>query len=338
MADESIFKLVQEGPRANHQVIHRVAVPQKGKDPHWGQMDQVAGILAPSNARDEMVRKGLQPKDHIRQYRDAVKQDSEINRLKKEIEAAGASEPKRSQKYAHVKSTIGTTLRTMSQGSLIQRDDDIQLDSPEIPGLSRRTENLHVDVDSKGRQAPKREPIAGRRASVGNTGARAAKTDRDRGPSKAAVPRATEARARPEASAKNFVLDNFQAAPAAYRPPPEKKVSKQDKHLASHVQGKVPDYLKDRKMEIEERKRREALAARPPDAPPGLRLLPNDERQETLAALNSKKAELEKQYSQLSMTSTTVSANQRRKGLDDQLREVEGAIAIFSKTKVFVAE
>mmetsp|Transcript_4377 Transcript_4377/g.9529 ORF Transcript_4377/g.9529 Transcript_4377/m.9529 type:complete len:296 (-) Transcript_4377:57-944(-) len=136
-------------------------------------------------------------------------------------------------------------------------------------------------------------------------------------------------------SGRNFVKENFARAPGMHKPAQGKAP---DKHLGKHKAGSVPTYLKNRKAELDEQKEMERLASLPREAPPGLRLLPEAERLETLAALQQKKSELERMFASLSMTSTTLAHRSRVNGLEQQLKEVESAIGVFSKVKVFVAE
>jgi len=102
--------------------------------------------------------------------------------------------------------------------------------------------------------------------------------------------------------------------------------------------GKIPDYLIKRRLEAEERKEAERLLAEQEVIPPGMKLMSEEERVSTLELLQSNADQLVDALSKLSLTSDTLRQRQREQGLREKLEEVEGALKIFRKKKVYITE
>jgi len=111
---------------------------------------------------------------------------------------------------------------------------------------------------------------------------------------------------------------------------------RQNELLESHQFGEVPTYL--RKRQDQWREDEEYRIANTPDPamPPGHRQLPEQERTQTLGLLQKKLNELTSQMSRLPIGADTVRVRQQKVALENQLTEVEEAIKIFSRPKVFV--
>ncbi|XP_013399062.1 enkurin domain-containing protein 1-like [Lingula anatina] len=111
---------------------------------------------------------------------------------------------------------------------------------------------------------------------------------------------------------------------------------KKEEELQQYERGKVPKYLQDRKQqwkkEIEDR-----IKNRPdPDLPPGHKLMPKEERLVTLGQLKETQAELLRQLNSLPIRSDTLRVRTKKEELETKMAEVEEAIKIFSRPKVFV--
>lgn len=65
-------------------------------------------------------------------------------------------------------------------------------------------------------------------------------------------------------------------------------------------------------------------------------LLPEQERRETLSLLHQKQDNTKKQLQSLSITGDSLKLKRHRKKLEDALLEVESAIKLFQKDKVYV--
>lgn len=101
--------------------------------------------------------------------------------------------------------------------------------------------------------------------------------------------------------------------------------------------GRIPKYLLERKeqwaKEEEERRRN----APDPDCPPGMTLLDEEERLRTLRVLRKSLDEARLQINHLPLRIETMSQIRRKNTLEAKLQEIEDAIKVFDRTKVYVA-
>ena len=101
--------------------------------------------------------------------------------------------------------------------------------------------------------------------------------------------------------------------------------------------GKVPRYVQRydkqredlhlQRMEEEEKARH----------PPGTRLMPEQERVDTLNDLRESKKEISTAIERLPVMSRTIAGERHRKELEDKLLRIERAIQTFEKKVVYVA-
>lgn len=73
-----------------------------------------------------------------------------------------------------------------------------------------------------------------------------------------------------------------------------------------------------------------------PDCPPGMKVMGDGERVQTLAVLRENQRELRVLISKLPLVSQTMSSKRRKEAAEDRLKEVEEAILIFEKPKVYI--
>lgn len=101
--------------------------------------------------------------------------------------------------------------------------------------------------------------------------------------------------------------------------------------------GAVPQYLLERKevwaAESEARKKREAEAA---ICPPGYRLMPEEERLETLALVEESLKETKHALDTMPLRITTPSAIKHKGDLELRLKKLEDAYTVFNRAKVLV--
>uniref|UniRef100_A0A3B4X7S9 Enkurin domain containing 1 n=1 Tax=Seriola lalandi dorsalis TaxID=1841481 RepID=A0A3B4X7S9_SERLL len=106
--------------------------------------------------------------------------------------------------------------------------------------------------------------------------------------------------------------------------------------VPSAVKGQVPQYLEERKelwrKEEEERRRNTP----DPTIPAGHALMPESERQETLKSLKETHCSLVTELLSLPLKADNLSFRSRRAHLDCRLSEIEEAIKIFSRDKVYI--
>ncbi|NWH24336.1 ENKD1 protein, partial [Grus americana] len=100
--------------------------------------------------------------------------------------------------------------------------------------------------------------------------------------------------------------------------------------------GHVPQYLLERK-ELWRRQTEERLRNLPdPDTPPGHTMMPEGQRLETLGDLKQSQDQLIKDLVMLPVRADTLSMQKRRVELERKLSQIEEAIKIFSRPKVFI--
>ncbi|NXX83142.1 ENKD1 protein, partial [Urocolius indicus] len=104
----------------------------------------------------------------------------------------------------------------------------------------------------------------------------------------------------------------------------------------SKQKGHVPQYLLERK-ELWRRETEERLRNLPdPDTPPGHSMMPEGQRLETLSNLKQSQEQLIKELVMLPMRTDTLSMQKRRVELERKLSQIDEAIKIFSRPKVFI--
>ncbi|XP_059193889.1 enkurin domain-containing protein 1 isoform X2 [Centropristis striata] len=134
----------------------------------------------------------------------------------------------------------------------------------------------------------------------------------------------------------DFVKHNARSAGKTLMRRSQSLSNLQDKPIPSAIKGQVPQYLEERKeqwlKEEEERKRN----APDPSAPAGHTLMPESERQETLKSLKETHRSLVTELLSLPLKADNLSIRSRRGHLDCRLSEIEEAIKIFSRDKVYV--
>jgi hypothetical protein len=153
-------------------------------------------------------------------------------------------------------------------------------------------------------------------------------------PRKPSVPRIDDLNDAPMRSEKNFIRENkARALQAQSRLPPQPPSPTGELHRDF---GQVPRYLEDRKaqkMQEEAERRRNA-----PDlnCPPGMVAMPDDERRSTLATLQASRQECIHQLERMPFVIETPSMKQKQKNLELKIREIDNAITLFSRPKVYV--
>lgn len=100
--------------------------------------------------------------------------------------------------------------------------------------------------------------------------------------------------------------------------------------------GKVPAYLQERKVELANAAARRKALEEAEAIRPGMRLMPEDERVQTLGLLQRSRAETEKALQAMPFTIETPSQIRKKADLEKRLQEIEEAEHAFSRKKVFV--
>ncbi|XP_053935109.1 enkurin domain-containing protein 1 [Cuculus canorus] len=115
----------------------------------------------------------------------------------------------------------------------------------------------------------------------------------------------------------------------------EQKQREQEEYNTKQ-KGHIPQYLLERK-ELWRRQKEEELRNLPdPDMPPGHTMMPEDQRLETLSNLKQSQEQLVKDLVMLPVRTDTLSMQKRRIELERKLSQIEEALKIFSRPKVFI--
>ncbi|XP_056320139.1 enkurin domain-containing protein 1 [Danio aesculapii] len=134
----------------------------------------------------------------------------------------------------------------------------------------------------------------------------------------------------------DFVSHNARAAAKTSMRRSQSLQNLQDKTPACAVKGKVPPYLEQRKAQWRKEEEEKKRNTPDPSVPAGHTQMSERERQETLHSLKETHRSLVSELLSLPVKADTLSIRSRRADLDQRLSEVEEAIKIFSRDKVYV--
>lgn len=287
-----------------------------------------AQILYPNNhgIRGEMKNRGVQPRNHLQDYKMQLKEMQKENRRRKQRDAYETSKkPHVLKQFASVTSRVNQTGHKKGAAPTVQKKP-LQEKKNFV-----RNNRTHA-FDKKGNHFAKKDTVK-----------RRVKISKDAHDTLALltgsyVPPKEDQFAAPAIEEKeiiDYVAQNKAEAAAAAKPAPVAK-KPAPKHKSY---GKVPQYLKKRKAvwEAEERQERAEMAKRA-ECPPGMQLMPESERLETLRVLKANKDGITAKLTRLPIIIDTLSLRNRKAALEKQMSEVEDAIKVFSRKKVFIAE
>jgi len=97
-----------------------------------------------------------------------------------------------------------------------------------------------------------------------------------------------------------------------------------------------PAYLQKIKANLAEKERQAEVQRQGPQIPAGYRQLPEDERKQTLEALQKKREDLEKAFRQLPLLIETAAQKRRQQIVLDKIKESDEAIKTFSNPQVLI--
>jgi hypothetical protein len=118
---------------------------------------------------------------------------------------------------------------------------------------------------------------------------------------------------------------------------PKRYKSKEEGNIYTHKNyGKIPEYLKQFKLDEIKRKEYEKLLEEEATYPPGTKLISEEERIKTLNSLILTKKTLENIFEKMPITKRSKSIQDKKEELERKLIEIENEIDKFSKKKVFL--
>ncbi|XP_038060146.1 enkurin domain-containing protein 1-like isoform X2 [Patiria miniata] len=202
----------------------------------------------------------------------------------------------------------------------------------------------YKEVSSKVAEHVKQPPQQPRPASANflRSHSRTGGTPKVRGRSPSPAPRpktAPEAKTQTDA---NFIAHNARLVKNHKPPRPPSALAeeslkiKQIKDMQTYEKGAVPKYLKGRQKQWAKQEEERIRNIPDPDMPPGHKMMAQEERLKTLGVLKEKEKELQQQLHKLPLKAETLRAKTREAEVNSQLAEVEEAIKIFSRSKVFI--
>lgn len=285
---------------------------------HYTRGGQVAACLnAAGGYRGDLERRGIKPVDHQRANRAALKELQARNREQRLEEAAVKdSRPWRLKEFSHVKSRY-------SQDALSEAAASPGAASPRSPAAG----------DEKARSFLRKGSGAERQARrTRNLRDEVQSGERPRSARKPAVPTRRETMQLMPRERRDYVAGN-RASAAELRPPAARSPPPRTVHAEY---GQVPGYLQERQRQWKEEEDRRVREMPDPSCPPGMKLMADAERRETLGDLQESQRQLHAMLMRIPLSATTPSVLKKKGMLETKLKQVEDAIHIFSRDKVFV--
>eukprot|EP00762_Andalucia_godoyi_P001702 ANDGO_07164.mRNA.1 hypothetical protein len=313
---------------------------------------QVASFLNPANGlRGEMERKGIKPKDHAAENVKKLRDAQEANRTKR-TEALEARDPVaefKLSKFKNVESVVSKSLREQRE-----HQHDATLSASSVGVNNENTNNMHHSGNGSSSND-----------TNNSSGYLKAHTLEDRSQKmlvekKASVPLDLRVRSKVKPSLPDFSRNPLSLHDGGADDGDESSKKKKDfisTNAVSVIQskkfdgpqprkekekdalalGKVPEYLVARKAEMAEKKMEEMKRKEEEARPKGLTLLSEDERVATLQNLVRSKEDIIAELHRLPF-SDTMRVVKKRTELDQKIGEIEAAILIFSREKVYIQE
>jgi len=275
----------------------------------------VADVLCPDNGlRGKMERKGQKPKDHMSENRAIIKNVQTKNREDREKLAQPPREDYKLSQFKDVEARVfdepkQSELAGKYQGSFITKGS-----------AAEREEKLRSEAREKRQEIEKMLSEARDNKQVVS-------------PRKSSVPKADEVVALAPRNRADFINKN-KANADKLQPPQRKGDDMPSRHEAF---GRVPDYLEKRNAQKAEAEEQRRLNAPDPNCPPGMTLMPEGERVETVRTLEASLEEVNRQLQKLPFVIETYSIQKRHDALETKLKEIERALTIFNRPKVYVA-
>ncbi|XP_067879480.1 enkurin domain-containing protein 1 isoform X2 [Heterodontus francisci] len=115
----------------------------------------------------------------------------------------------------------------------------------------------------------------------------------------------------------------------------DRKAKEQQEYISKN-KGQLPQYLIERRNQWQKEAEERQKNIPDPSMPPGHTRMPENERLETLSSLQQTQQQLTKQLLMFPVRVDTIGMRNRRTDLEKKLAEIEEAIKIFSRPKVYI--
>jgi hypothetical protein len=286
--------------------------------------DTMGQFLNPDNGyRGSLARKGVQPKDHMRENLKDMRVKQMELRMKKEEEARPSKPLYKLPQFKDVESRLyeGSSGKENTPRRRSSFDDE-----------SNR------QFLTKGQSGQRREELAREKRAIRDEIERRLEEERNLAEieqnKKPSVPKSNEIISLRGPSNADFISRNKMNAMTMQS---SKRENDDNEDYRHDEFGRVPQYLEQRKNQWAEEEA-EIRRQRPdPNCPPGMKLMPEEERLSTLETLQQSREEAMIQLRRLPFVIETPSMRKKQEFLENKLREIDRALDIFNKPKVYVA-
>eukprot|EP00472_Partenskyella_glossopodia_P007978 CAMPEP_0197525538 /NCGR_PEP_ID=MMETSP1318-20131121/12859_1 /TAXON_ID=552666 /ORGANISM="Partenskyella glossopodia, Strain RCC365" /LENGTH=262 /DNA_ID=CAMNT_0043079051 /DNA_START=59 /DNA_END=847 /DNA_ORIENTATION=- len=262
----------------------------------------MSAILNPANGyRGQLERKGIKPKNHHKDNLRKIKQKQMANRMSKEMIEDQKRQAKE-EKHHRLEKYAGVeseVAKTMHSAPKKGRTFLRKNSKPALVTARAKTPYISKKVKTK-----------------------------------PGLPEFEKKSNKDIYSKKNYISQNRSAAAVTKTRTPKTK----QRATANKNFGKIPDYIIERKIELARKKEAERLAASENRVPPGMILLSEEQRLETLRKLQAGKEDVENELARFPLVVETISRKKAKKALENKMKEIEDAIKVFSQERVLIEE
>eukprot|EP00981_Chlorochromonas_danica_P014691 scaffold8601_cov180-Ochromonas_danica.AAC.5 len=277
--------------------------------------DSIGAFISPENGyRGRLERQGIAPKNHMKENLREIRATQQRVREKREEDLREARPLYKLPQFQNVPCKLYEEKENSAQ---------------------RRASFDNRDFLVRGQSEKRREDVAKVKKSIRaeleeKLEEERRMNDKPDTPRKAPVPRSFETAELAPPSNTDFIRRN--RSEALIVAPTRKPLEREEEGGAKHAEfGRVPQYLEQRKAQRAEEEEEMRRRMPDPNCPPGMRLMPEDERLQTL------EAEALGQLQRMPFVIETPSMRRKQEALENKLREIENALSIFMKPKVYVA-
>lgn len=267
-----------------------------------------------------MQRKGIQPKNHMADNVKQIRATEFKNREAKELAAEEPRELYKLRQFKNVESRLHETTTATEYGAVNPEDIDgrsfLVKGKAEQDRFQLRKESLvkklQLEEQLQEARARSMEPVY----------------------VKPIVPRADDILPRAPRPNKDFIGENRNKIQEMLPPRADNNADGASTHEEF---GRIPKYLLDRKLKAAQEEDERRRNAPDPDCPRGMKRMPEEERIHTIEVLSSSKEECLLQLSKLPFVVETPVLRKKQESLEQKLREIDNALELFRKPKVFIA-
>ena len=299
----------------------------------------VADYLMPTDGlRGAQKRAGITPKNHMMENRMALRFAQEKARDERELAARGGGDLYKLEQFRHVQSRVYDAAPQSPRRSA--RGEQGDANTEDGSQATQQKENfLQRGAAAKRMQEMKGKSADARRVIKEQINEARYVANRPSTPKKGETPKHDEYGVFKPRSNANWISENRQAAEEMKAPTTMTRREQSVQDGAVHENfGRVPKYLRNRKEQAQREKEAEAARAPDPNCPKGMKLMPEEERVQTLEVLQNSREEAINQLAKMPFVLETPSAKRKHSELEMKLKEIEAALSLFNKQKVYIAD